>query len=79
MAGKMRGVHCRLEFTYPDEDTARKVLKAVELENYPYVEARVEGSTLVSEARADTVDSLVHTLEDYLACISVAEKMLDRS
>lgn len=75
----MQAIHCRLEFTYPDPDTAEKILKAVELENYPFVKAWVEDRTLISEASADSVDSMIHTLEDYLACISVAEKMLHRA
>ncbi|MFQ5838352.1 MAG: KEOPS complex subunit Pcc1 [Thermoplasmata archaeon] len=73
----MGRVHCRLEFAYPDKEVARKVLKAVELDNYPYVEAHLEGNRVISETAADSLDSLIHTLEDYLSCISVAEKMLD--
>lgn len=70
-------VHCRLEFRYASEDEAQKVLQAVERENAPYVAAHVQGDTLISEAEARSLASLVHTLEDYLACLSVAEKMLD--
>ncbi len=70
-------MECHLEFTYPSRDVAEKVLKAVELENYPFVRAKLEGSTLISETAAESLDSLIHTVEDYLSCISVAEKMLD--
>lgn len=71
-------VRCRLSFRYPTADMAEKVLRSVEQENLPYVQARVEGSDLVSEAEAESVESLLHTLDDYLACVSVAEKMLRR-
>ncbi|MFQ6013465.1 MAG: KEOPS complex subunit Pcc1, partial [Thermoplasmata archaeon] len=77
LLGPLARVTCRLEFRYPTQDMAEKVLQAVERENAPYVTARVEGDTLVSEAEARSLESLVHTLEDYLACLSVAEKMLD--
>lgn len=70
-------VTCRLEFRYPSDDMAEKVLQAVERENAPYVRARVEGSTLVSEADARSLESLVRTLEDYLANLAVAEQILD--
>ncbi len=73
----MAVVECRLEFAYPSEEVAEKVLRAVELENRPYIRARREGKTLLSEAFADSLKSLLHTLEDYLANVSVAEKMLD--
>lgn len=70
-------VRCRLEFRYPSPEAAEKVLQAVEQENAPYVEAHVDGAVLISEAEARSLESLVHTLEDYLANLSVAEKMLE--
>ncbi|MFQ5919300.1 MAG: KEOPS complex subunit Pcc1 [Thermoplasmata archaeon] len=68
---------CRLEFRYASPEVAEKVLKAVEQENAPFVAARVEGETLISEAEARSIESLVRTLEDYLSNLSVAEKVLD--
>lgn len=76
MATVVAEVECRLRFTYPSEDFAEGVLRAVELENHPYVRARREGEVLLSDASADSVGSLLHTLEDYLANVAVAEKML---
>jgi tRNA threonylcarbamoyladenosine modification (KEOPS) complex Pcc1 subunit len=70
-------VTCRLEFHYDSPEVAEKVLRSVERENAPFVEARVEGDTLISEAEARSIESLVRTLEDYLANLSVAEKVLD--
>ncbi len=68
---------CRLEFRYANGETAKKVLQAVERENAPYVTAHVEGDTLISESEARSLESLVRTLDDYLANLSVAEKVLD--
>ena len=68
---------CRLEFRYASPEVAEKVLQAVEQENAPFVAARVEGATLISEAEARSLGSLVRTLEDYLANLSVAEQVLD--
>ncbi|MFQ6013600.1 MAG: KEOPS complex subunit Pcc1 [Thermoplasmata archaeon] len=72
----MARVTCRLEFRYASQDEAEKVLLAVERDNAPYITARVEGEILISEAEAHSIASLVHTLEDYLANLSVAEKVL---
>ncbi len=68
---------CRLEFRYANPEVAKKVLQAVEQENAPFVAARVEGATLISEAEARSLRSLVRTLDDYLANLSVAEKVLN--
>lgn len=67
-------VRCRLEFDYADENEAEKVLRAVAVDNEGFVAARREGCSIVSEIASENILSLVQTLEDYLSCISVAEK-----
>jgi hypothetical protein len=67
-------VTCVLEFEYGDEATARAVHGALAPDNAPHVRARVEGSRVIAEAEAQTPMSLLHTVEDYLACLAVAEK-----
>lgn len=75
----MASIRCHLEFAYPDSETATRVLRSVEQENLPYVEARLLDTVLVSDAVADSLASLLRTLDDYLACVSVAEAMLQES
>ncbi len=72
----MSDFECRLEFTYRSPEEAEKVLMAVELENYPFVRAWLDGNAIISVTSAESLASLIHTLEDYLSCVSVAEKML---
>jgi tRNA threonylcarbamoyladenosine modification (KEOPS) complex Pcc1 subunit len=68
---------CTLELEFRDENTARTVAKALELDNAGYIEARVEGNTLIVTASADNVMSLRNTIDDYLACATVAQKSLE--
>jgi aspartokinase-like uncharacterized kinase len=68
-------VTCTLEFVYPDEKKAQHILRTVDVDNYGYVEAVVEGSKLISKIEAKNLKSLLHTLDDYLSCITIAEKM----
>jgi len=67
-------VRCRLEFNYANEGEAEKILKAVAVDNEGFVAARREGRSIVSEIASENILSLVQTIEDYLACISVAER-----
>ena len=69
-------VRCRLELNCASEREAEKVLKAVGVDNEGFVEARREGSLIVSEMSSGSIMSLVQTIEDYLACVSVAEKTI---
>lgn len=68
-------VSCELEFRYGSEKTSTAVAGAVSVDDYSFVDTCVEGNKIKAVISADSVMSLVHTLEDYLSCISVAEKL----
>lgn len=69
-------IECTLEFFYDDEKTAWTVLDSVDVDNYGYVNAEVVDNRMTSKIKAKNLKSLLHTLEDYLSCISIAEKMM---
>ena len=69
-----RAVECTLEVEYADAATARAVRDALAPDDAPYVASRAEGVRLVATMAADTPLRLLHTVEDYLACLAVAEK-----
>jgi hypothetical protein len=67
---------CKLEFSYGSEKEAKAVLKAVEVDNDEFVKTTLEGAKLLSIVESDSIPSLIHTLDDYLACVSVAERVV---
>lgn len=71
-----RPVRCSLVLEFGSGDEAEKVHRSVALDNDGYLETRVEGRTVVAEIRADSLKSLLHTLDDFLSCVSVAEKVV---
>lgn len=62
----------RLDFASADE--AQRMADALAPENGLHLRTRIEGSVLVAEAEADAPLSLLHTLDDALACLTAAEK-----
>jgi hypothetical protein len=64
----------RLTLEFEDADAAKAIAAAVEIDDDGYVRTTRRGRTLVAEATADAPMSLLHTLDDYLACVSVAER-----
>jgi hypothetical protein len=66
---------CTLELEYEDESTAKAVSKAVEVDNYQFVESILEGNKIISKVKSESISSLIHTLDDYLACVTVAERV----
>ncbi len=69
-------VSCKLEFSYESEEEAKAVLKAVEVDNEEFVKTSLEGKKLLSKVESDSIPSLIHTLDDYLACVSIAERVV---
>jgi len=66
----------RLEFSSPEE--ALTVQRSVELDNEGYVKARVNGSSIEAHVEAGSLKSLLHTLDDYLACLAVADNIVTK-
>lgn len=71
-------VTCLLTFSYDSEEEARKVLSSVQTDNVDFVKTHLEGTSLVSEISADGLMSLLHTLNDYLSCLAVAEDIIGK-
>jgi tRNA threonylcarbamoyladenosine modification (KEOPS) complex Pcc1 subunit len=69
-------IECELVFEYDGHGKAERILKAVELDNKGFVETRIEDNRIISKVRAKNLSSLQHTLDDYLVCISVAERLI---
>jgi hypothetical protein len=70
-------ISCVLEFPYADERTARAVRDALAPDDAGFVRSRTEGALVIAEMEADTPMRLLHTVEDYLACVAVAEKAVE--
>ena len=64
----------RLTLGFDDLDSARAIAAAVAIDDDDYIRTTRRGRTLIGEAAADGPMSLLHTLDEYLACISVAER-----
>jgi len=64
----------RLTVGFDDVKEARAVADAVAVDDDGYIRTTRRGRTLIAEAAADEPMSLLHTLDEYLACINVAER-----
>ena len=54
-------------------EDAERVARALEPDNEGFVRTRLDGRMLLAEAEARSIPALLHTLDDYLACLGVAE------
>ena len=72
-------IHCNMIIEYKDVDKAQTVLRSTQVDDFAFVESKVNGNRLEAAIESTSISSFIHTLDDYLACISVAEKIVDKS
>lgn len=63
-----------LTLAYADAATAKAVAASVSPDDEGYLRTTRKGTVITASASADGPMSLLHTLDDYLACVSVAER-----
>lgn len=67
-------VDVTIELDYDSEAEAAAVLEAITPDNAPYAEAERRGRTVIVRASSRTPAQMLHTTEDLLACVKVAEE-----
>ena len=70
---------CKITIDFDNEKKVKNVFKSIEVDNLRFVKAHVKGKTLEADIESKSVSLLLHTLDDYLACVSVAEKIVDKN
>ncbi len=71
--------HAILTCSYSDPVLAEKLYKTLIPDNGEYISTQVRGSDLVSECSSDSILSLRSTLDDFLACLGTAERVILKS
>ena len=71
-------VTCDVVIEYDDVKKTETVLKSIEVDNLGFVKSQINGRQLEAHIESKSISSLLHTLDDYLACVSVAEKIVDK-
>ena len=69
---------CKIEIEFDDEKKVKTVLESIEVDDFEFVKSKINGKKLEATIKSDSVSSLLHTLDDYLACVSVAAKVVDK-
>ncbi|MDD1767909.1 MAG: hypothetical protein LUQ27_05020 [Methanomassiliicoccales archaeon] len=69
-------LECIIQLEYGSEKQAETVRKAIEMDNDEYAIAERNGRSVVIRSSSESVPSMLHTLEDLLACVRIAEETL---
>jgi len=71
-------ITCVVEMEYDDSETAKNILQAVKVDDQGFVESQQRKNIVIAKITASSITSLLHTLDDYLACLSVAEHVVNK-
>ncbi len=71
-------VSCDVVIDFDDEEKVETILKSIKVDDFSFVESKINGRKLKAKIKAKSISSLIHTLDDYLACVSVAMKIVDK-
>ena len=72
-------IRCDITLEYGDVKKAQTILRSTKVDDFDFVTSNVKKNQLEVTIESTSVSSLIHTLDDYLACISVAEKVANKS
>ena len=70
---------CSIELEFDSESIAKNVLKAVEVDDFDFVKSKIKGKKLYSRIESNSLTSMIHTMDDYLACVNIASKIVDKN
>lgn len=71
-------VSCNIKIKFDSPDDVKTVLKSIQVDDLGFVKSKINGNELEAEIKSKSVSSLLHTLDDYLACVSVASKIVNK-
>ena len=57
---------------------AKQILESVKVDDFDFVESKIKNNCLNAKIKSKNISSLLHTIDDYLSCISVAEDIVDK-
>jgi len=70
-------VKCRVLIECRSSKNAKLINDSIKIDNEGYLETKVEGNFILAEIETDKILSLLHTLDDFLSCLSLSIKIVD--
>ncbi len=72
-------ISCKFTFKFQNKSDAKKINDSLEVDNYKFIKTKVEKDIIIADIESDSLMSLLHTIEDYLACLATAENVMKQT
>lgn len=70
-------VRCKIWIDCTTPEHAAIINRAVSIDNERYIASKPNGTFIEAEAEAESILSLLHTIDDFLSCVSLARKSIE--
>ncbi len=71
-------VTCTLELTYDSKNQANQVFRSVQIDDASFMNTSVNKNILQTTIETSSVSSMLHTVDDFLSCVHIAEKIIEK-
>jgi len=71
-------VTCDISLDYKNKKEAELIQHALSVDDDIYVSSSIQNNSLHAHVASSSLSSMLHTLDDYLACVSIAEKIIKK-
>ncbi len=73
--GDIHGLDVSITLEYETEDMAMGVFESIKVDNYEYVKCSRDGKIIKCHVVGKSIGSILHTIDDFLACVITAENV----
>lgn len=71
-------VSCNIKIEFKNQEIVKTVLRSVNVDDFNFIKSKISGKYLNAHIKSNSISSLLHTLDDYLACVNLASKVVDK-
>ncbi len=68
-------IQCRFIFEYPTIQHAKVIYQSLQIDNQNFLKSWIRGKQIKVEITGLSIPSILHTLNDFLSCLTVAEQV----
>ncbi len=76
---KATKIDCRMELDYENKKMAENIFGALQPDSIGYVDLKVRDNKLVCKVEKDDPLKLLHTVDDLLMCLTLAEETIEEN
>ncbi len=69
---------CDIKIEFENQNIVKTILHSVNVDDFNFIKSKISGKNLEAHIESNSIYSLLHTLDDYLACVNIANKVVDK-